>query len=230
MKLIKAIFACSLVALTACSSSSSGGDSSSQEEKNIKKELFEGTKKENLFNLGKTSGYEIKGTFTKNEKVTHYTTGMKGNILYLNFEEISGGGWHYMACKLSADGNTCYTCTYLSDLTPFGDKQERNGEAFKLNFENSVGYFYEASKPAVYNNSKYMGNETLGNYETYKFEYSEDLGAVKQNIVSYVEGQYGITVKIVTEYLKGEERTYYKNVSVTSFKTGDDVVIPNFDI
>lgn len=232
MKIIKVIFACSLVALTACSSSSNGNggnNNSNKEEENIKKELFSDAKKDSLFNLGKNTGYEIKGTITENEKVTHYNAAMKGNIVYFHYEEKSGGGWNYMVCELSSDGNSCSTCTYLSDLTPFGGSQQRDAEAFKLNFETSVEQFYEASKPAIYENSKYAGNETVLDTNTYKFDYLSDLGTVKQKITSYVEGEYGLTLKIVTEYLNGEERSYYKEMSVTSFKTGNDVVVPNFN-
>ena len=223
MKLSKLLFVCLPLSGAILSGCNSGSNND-----NPKKEVFEEARKESLFELGKTTGYEIKGTITENEKVTHYTAAMKGDILYLHFQEVSGGGWNYMACQLSNDGKAI-SRTYKNDLTPFGDSQTRDGEAFKLCFNTSVDPFYEASKPAISNNSKYVEDETILGMNACKFQYKEDLGVSTQLITSYVEETYGLTLKITTQYVKGQEVTTAKEMNITSIKKGSDVVIPNFE-
>lgn len=226
MKLLKTITIClsfGFIALVSCNSGENQNNS-----KNDKQELFAEAKKDNLFNFGKTTGYEISGTTVINGSATHYKAAMKGNIVYLNYVEKSGGGWNYMAFKLSDDGKKCTSCTYLEDLSIFGEPQERGSDAFKSGFNTSVTPFYEASQPAICNNSKYVGNEMIAGINTFKFEYIDSSAAVTQKITSYVEEEFGLTVKIVTEYLKGEEVTYSKEMSITSIKQGNDVAVPNF--
>lgn len=223
MKLSKLLFICLPLSGAILAGCNSGNNNN-----NPKKEVFEEARKESLFELGKTTGYEIKGTITENEKVTHYTAAMKRDILYLHFQEVSGGGWNYMACQLSSEGKAI-SRTYKNDLTPFGDSQTRDGEAFKLCFNTSVDPFYEASKPAICNNSKYVGDETILGMNACKFQYEEDLGVSTQLITSYVEETYGLTLKITTQYVKGQEVTTAKEMIITSIKKGSDVVIPSFE-
>lgn len=229
MKLFKSLMICLssiTFTLTACNSSNnqdSGDD-------NEYKELFAESKKDELFNLGKTTGYEISSTTINDGKETHYKAAMKGNVLYFYYQEKSGGGWNYMAAKLSDDGKTYTSCAFLDDLSQFGTPIQRGPEAYKSGQKTSVEPYYEASQPAICNNSKFIENDTILNRKVYKFEYSEVLGNnVTHKITSYVEEEYGLTMKIVTEYLKGEEVTNHKEMNITSFKIGNDVVIPNFN-
>ena len=223
MKITLACLSLTGLMLVACN------NTKEDEDKQLKDELFNEAKQDSLFEFGKTVGYEIKGTITNNDSTSHYTAAMKGNVIYMHCEEGSGGGWNYMVATLSDDGSSYCATPYKNDLSMFGEPIYRDGSVFKSFFHSSIEIFLEASKPAIYENSKYVGDDMILGLNVYKFEYSSIWGGVVNNITTYVEGEYGLTLKYVNKYVEGEKVNQTIEKNVTSIKKGDDVIIPEFN-
>ena len=200
-----------------------------EENNNHKEILRDQSKKEELYNLGKDSGYELTATIVSNGETTHYKAAMKGDIIYRYYETTTGGGWNYMDCRLINGGTGCTSATYLDDLSMFGSPITRGPEAFKLQFESSTETFYEASKPSFYEEAVYLEDAAIDGRSTHKFRYTSMMTSTTTHIITcYVEEEYGLTVKTIDEYIENEQTLTITETTLSSFKTRDDVVIPQF--
>lgn len=227
VKIIAILMSCCGLTLIACDDFSYKR-SENNNDSSPKQILYDKTKKEKLYNLGNTSGYELTATTTNNGETSEYIAAMKDHLIYRHYDQLTGGGFNYMVCRLINSGTSCAVTTYRDDLYEWGETVERGPEAFRSHFDSSTEPFYEASSPDYYEKATYSGTEVISNKSTLRFDYTGYMGDTTHLATFYVEEEYGLTVKSIHRYVRDHETLNVIEMNMTSFKIGDDVIVPQF--
>ena len=194
----------------------SGGDHLDYNEEQVKQKVR---------TLGETSGYEISFVVKSSDSEDDsYTIGAK-NHFYWGYNDDSKSMYHL-------ENDMVQTYRYDSEsgmFEKYGEEYSIAGTDYEENFR--VGYDLYLCMGSTHAESggltKVKETTFLGRQATeYKLSYGSVYGSASYELI--VDKETGITLKWAvsgTSYVDGESGA--ASFEVTSFKTGDDVVVPS---
>lgn len=222
--LLAVLTALALVSCGGLTDKISGGDDSL--------EISEDDADAKMEQLASTDGYEITFDYTQDGSTGSYTVGKKGDLTWVlttdSDNDVSG-----MAMK--AEGDSTHGFTYddgewIYDVTYTGDDASYAFYAYEL------AYTYWFHYGNLYDGMLTKGSDTTvagRKCYTYTFNLGLGLGAYSKlaGIDQYeytiaVDKELGITLSLDWS-VKAEGETAALKYEVTSFKTGNDVVLPS---